>query len=588
MNNARNPWILTGLSAALVAAPMLYILSFLSFLHRIPNNDYWWLFAAFFPNGSGPDILNGLFTRSNEHIVILTNVVRLVNFLLTQGDNRGLFVIDFLIMLGILFFVIRIAVARSGFKGREILFIAPLLSLFIFSPAPAHNWILSMSGSAWFLANLFLASSTYVFIKGVESASFKHMLLAAALALCGALTYTTGIFILMAFVVFLVPYSLMFKKGIRFTVLFLLLAVATYLLWFGTYKTPASHPKPATDLTQLIRYVWIYMGNLFAAKHHFGAYRGLYGMAATLLLLSWAGLLLYRGIFKRDVELYLRSGPWLIFTAYGLLNMCATAVARYGLGLETAFATRYANITTLFWVGLIMAWLVFIKYRAGPVAVTFISLKTKRAWYALACVVVIPLLMIPMYLKGVTSVDRFRNEYSRGQELAKLSLQLGLPDTEILKKIWRWDAKWLVDQVPNMKKIKHVPFDSLHIPVYEYDKPIDPARTIALPEGSVGSEFHTARRLDNDTIRIQGWACVKGREDPWDYILMVNSELKMRGGALAGYHDERARAFLRRNDENRAGWEGFARLEPLEKELVAYGRMKDGALVKLATITISD
>ncbi|HMB01775.1 MAG TPA: hypothetical protein VKS21_12375 [Spirochaetota bacterium] len=72
---------LTKISALVLALlPPVYILSITGWLHTIPNNDYWhFFFTPVLGAQSLPDILQAFFTRSNEHLVVIPNIIFYLN-----------------------------------------------------------------------------------------------------------------------------------------------------------------------------------------------------------------------------------------------------------------------------------------------------------------------------------------------------------------------------------------------------------------------------------------------------------------------------------------------------------------------------
>ncbi|HMB01776.1 MAG TPA: hypothetical protein VKS21_12380, partial [Spirochaetota bacterium] len=69
--------------------------------------------------------------------------------------------------------------------------LAVLLSWFLFSPSSAHNWMLGMSGTAWFTANMFFLAALYFACRTLTARKpFLYFILLILCSLLGSVTYT--------------------------------------------------------------------------------------------------------------------------------------------------------------------------------------------------------------------------------------------------------------------------------------------------------------------------------------------------------------------------------------------------------------
>ncbi|GAK60679.1 hypothetical protein U27_00577 [Candidatus Vecturithrix granuli] len=196
--------------AILVSAlPILYIISFGFTLHQVPNNDYWGSFNGIFSSGG----MRGLFTKSNEHTVVIPHLFYYVNYLLTRGNNRGLFIWNILIVGGTLGFAINLLKQCSFLQKQEFYLAMPMCAIFLFAPSPADSWLLSMGGVMWFSANLFFFAALYSFMHYLQNSSLAMLVWSGCFALCSAFSYSSGIFTFLAIIAFLLLYVVFFKTG---------------------------------------------------------------------------------------------------------------------------------------------------------------------------------------------------------------------------------------------------------------------------------------------------------------------------------------------------------------------------------------
>ncbi|MEA3278841.1 MAG: hypothetical protein U9Q81_26820, partial [Pseudomonadota bacterium] len=279
----------------------------------------------------------------NEHFVVVTRLLYAANVLLTGGHNLGLTLFTWLAAAA------QAIILSMNLPGRDLsptvdrLYFPLVAGVFIFTPLSWHNWILGMSGTAWISTNLFVVSAiaSLTAAKTLRSAGWFRASL--GFALVATLTYSTGLavwpaLIIGAFVLRLGPNrigTLMLAGGF---------AILSYLF---LYQRPSDHPALETDLFRVVEYLLTLLGSTLTGDAAVAPAAGAFGLLLSIFLavrVLWSGSGDRRGV---SIALSLQT--------YSVVNALLAAIARSGFGADQAFASRYASLPSLFWLGLFAA-----------------------------------------------------------------------------------------------------------------------------------------------------------------------------------------------------------------------------------------
>lgn len=534
--------------------PVLWHLVLVPFIHSIPNNDYWGHFVI--PIVGSSDLgtfMRGFLSFSNEHLIIVSNILNYLNYLLTGGDNRGLYYINIVINLTSVVFLAKLIREGKFFIKKIRIWIILIVSLFFFSLAPAHNWILSMSGISWFTSNMFLIITLYFLFKFLNFGKPKYGLLLIFFSIIASITYSTGIMVYGVVAIFLVAYVFFFKKKWKFTLLYVLISGSFYLIWFKfLYNKPDIHPNLQLNLVYLVKYAVAYLGNPFT-KNKYVAFG--YGLVGLAMLLCITIFILFRTYKNRDKEFFVESFVWLLMPFFSVINSLATAVARSNFGVKTALSSRYINISLLFWLGLILA---------GTYILSKVEFSCDRLVKRLAVVIVIFAIIMPMYILGIKDyVFYFEKFSSTNEALMDLTFELEMNDENLTKKFFGLRDTYYLDGVDNLDT--HVPFKSSVVPGYEYnDKILDEDIT---DEARIDFDVNESYEIENS----EGWSKISGKMNTSGcagYVVLTDTNNEVIGAAIF----ERDR-FGRRMDNNGCcSWVGYLKLEKNDKIIRIYRR----------------
>ncbi len=292
----------------------------------------------------------------NGHRMLVPRLVALEALDLTGSLRALMWISVALAYLTFLCLLLQIRVDRAGRGVRASLVLAA--SLLLFSAIEFENWTMGFQ-IHWYLGVFASVASLLALTRWPGSG--PAIAAAIAGAAVGTFSSAHGLAVWPAGAIAI---GLLWKPGharVRAAVAWVAAAAAALTLFFHDYQSPpgqlsyvAQHPR------QMLSYVLTYVGNWamppmsvlgrlhvngVAARTDFAALTGTFALV-------WA-VVVYWPLFRcrRPDPLLLASAP---LAAYALGAAVLTAIGRLDLGVDEAFSNRYAMISTLFWVALLM------------------------------------------------------------------------------------------------------------------------------------------------------------------------------------------------------------------------------------------
>lgn len=508
MNKQFTSIIIKILVVVLLLTPLIYILSFYKGLHVLPNYDYWSMFSEMIRDGEINASIDNLIARSNEHIVVVPKLLYLINYYTVQGSNKGLFFFNILMVAVQLILCLRITRELEG-QYRYLGFIVS--SFLLFSPTAAHNWLLSMSGNAWFTANMLSLSifAIYAIQNYDKNVSLSNSFSTIFLILLAALTYSTGVYAALTIIMISIV-DLFYKihtgksKLIRIIITFISLLI--FLIWYLTYNTPSHHPELEYNTFIIYQYVFGYLGGIATTNLNTAFLIGGFGLLIFVLLCFYA--------FKvKFNHIPLRFG--FMICSYSIISALTSAVARSGFGLEYALSSRYASLSQLFWLGIVIMLLSYLQ-------------NNKNNYKLLVASVLCAGTILMIYTNGVLIINNFRDRFSE-QHLAALSLQIGAHDLNLIQRTITPAPDQLLTHIDNYKKIQHVPFaDNIHEQMFEnildfYE---------LYPYKDITANIIDINNLNDNSYKVKGSIIINERHIEISRIIFTKADGTIIGFAL--------------------------------------------------------
>lgn len=451
---------LFAMGMVLAAAAWLGLVAWLvAHVHTLPDNDYWYVIPKLVqPNGAIQ--WSVLMERMNEHLTVIPKLMYWLVVRFAHGSNRVLAWIAF-----------GMATAQAGLLWR----MAPsamrkepaaraALALFIvaasFPFSGAHNFMMGMSGVAWFSANLCAVAALLL-------ASGDRWLAASLVAFAGSFSYGTGLGIWPALLVM----AALRRTSWRGWCAILVPAMLALAFFAISHHTPGHHPHPEYNPLVVLEALCTLIGSAMAR-----------GEAA--MLLGCAGLVIgamatFHALEREEAR---ALSAWIALALYALANLGLMAVSRAGFGEGMLQSSRYASIPALFWLAVMVS--AYPSWRA-----------VGWRWSAL--------LVVALMAVGTTPViAHYRKAQLRKQVFAEAIVR-GMDATALHQA--PANITPFKQQYAYYRKLGHVPF-------HEKPTPVPQARVVA---DSTDTNLHGCleqiQRLDEQGVQLTGWAVHRHR-----------------------------------------------------------------------------
>ncbi|OLR95569.1 hypothetical protein BJP25_00300 [Actinokineospora bangkokensis] len=481
-------WLIELLALVPVAATLVDVLGgpHLQFL------DYWQVLL----NTSNPDGSlhpSGFFTLRNEHPLVLPALAYWLNVAVSHGDNRVLGCL--VVAIGVLTVVVlRAALPRSlPPVARAALVVGA--SALVFSPHGLHNFIRSMSGTAWLTANLLVICALLLARRGWWVPAWGVGLLAC-------LSYGTGfpVWVALAWLAW-VRREAVWKRVVPLVVL-----VGVGVAWKLLDRGPVPGGSPTSDPVQVLFTFFAAVGHLWTTDS-----AGVAVVAGVLVLAAYAVLLTTSAARAEELRV------WWALALHAVLACAMIGVARVDFGEAVGLSSRYTSQSVVMAVPLmvIAGWLLVRRSAANGPRVAVLAVAAGFLGFTL----------------GMPVAAALREE-SREVPLQAVALRAGL-------------GAAYPDRLPNpdelmdlLPKIGHYPFTedfTLGCGGPELGDRVDIAGARPLPAADPARKadpsgfMEEAQQLPGAT-RIRGWAT--GGADPIHCAAVVDGSGVVVGGGI--------------------------------------------------------
>lgn len=320
------PWLL----AAMPAAWMLTIVW--SDTH-LQYDDYWRILADTSTPSGGFD-LGSLLVFNNEHPVAVPNLLYWANIYLADGSNLWLGTLAVVLVFAQLVVLSRFIPAGDRRSWAAAAFIVAA-SILLFSRQGSWNFTRSMSGVAWFTANLCVLGAIVLRWRG-------RVWPAVALGLVASLSLTTGLLVWPV----LVLVGLLVDRRWRPDWRVVGIGAAVWIWYLLSFERASeggfgggdrSLPAPLEVVSQALATA----GSLFTWDFRVARLLGLVAVATGLGLGTWA-------LRRRSSD----STPWIGLFSFSLASLLLIAAGRLDLTFPLRNQGRYACLAALLWISI--------------------------------------------------------------------------------------------------------------------------------------------------------------------------------------------------------------------------------------------
>lgn len=466
-----------------------------------------------------------------------------LNIVITGGSNIGLSLAAWFFALIQMFFLIALLPRINWRSGLFVVLFPVVISVFTFTPSASLNWIFGFSGVFRTLSSLFVIASIYCLTHYVRDPHKLWIIGTIALALLATLTHSSAIVI---WPVCCVGFILI-RFRLRIALIFLGFSVAIFSAYFYYLEISNNIIQVFAQSHKIVLYAATWLGGVFTTKVEIALLAGACGLFVSLAIF-WS-------FISRDIgRIYLL--PWLLLHAYALGIAFISAIARFHRGLDQAISSRYAVLSALYWLSMIVI-LIFHVCR----------ISVKWQWYHTAPILIVIILMVSsMYHVGIRYARTLLYRASF-QPIAALSVQLGIPDWKALKLFITPSHHAFLELIPALEAHGCIPFNKENPFCDRLNKRIDSDSLIHIPQANAPGIFESLYRFTPDGVRGIGW--VYKANQKVKCIILLNQDNVIRGFAVPGLRRPDIANELGVLDKN-LGWVGYARVERGDRKLMAY------------------
>jgi hypothetical protein len=285
-----------------------------------------------------------LFSQHNESRSFFPRLLYLALYLPAGWDVRiGMAVTFALVCAGSvgLYRILRETDPSSG----AVLLVFAVMNFLLFSPRQYENFLHAVMIEAFAP----VCALIFALLINLSDRSLKAKTLAnSALAFVATYTFANGMLLwLLAF-----PLETTRARDSRTRIFwrmaFVLIAAASLVGYFISYRHPPLSPpfvSPFAQLPALLHFYLVWLGSLFSA--------GAPALCGAVVLLLFLGLALAAISQIRRTGAWRMHYPWLVLGCYTLISGCVVAVGRLGFSYSMAGDVRYTASTVFLYIAIV-------------------------------------------------------------------------------------------------------------------------------------------------------------------------------------------------------------------------------------------
>jgi hypothetical protein len=340
-------WLLCW--AALI--PFLYLSHFVfSYRVGVPAFDEWDLIPHIERLYEGRLTWGDLASQNFEHRLFFPRLIILACVCLSGWDRTWELTINLLLGAGIFLALMGLAArAARPLRIRGVAWIAPVISLIVFSPRHWENWMWGWQLQI-FLSLLAVICAFALLTRDRLESPLSEALSLGGAVLCGVVaTFSFGNGMLvwpLGLLALLLNPPGPARRRAGYLAVWGAAGLASAALYLYDWHPVSGHMSllaPVRHPDRFGLYVLAYLGSPIVFSHpHPAAVIGAAGLLASVYLF-WA-------VTRRHPAAVRRLSPFLLIYLYTLGSAVVTAGGRMGLGLQSALFSRYVILSSPFWV----------------------------------------------------------------------------------------------------------------------------------------------------------------------------------------------------------------------------------------------
>lgn len=485
----------------------------------IPFWDMWDGSLSFYMDLQGGN-REALVRPHNEHRIILSRLLFLLDFELFGGKSAFLITVNYLLvftMAGLFWNILYNLHADKISRPASMVFSVFITALlFFWTQHENFTWGFQ---SQFLLSPLLMLASLMALSRDQGTNSNRTVFIIACLMgvlNCG--TMANGLLTLPA--LFVAGWLL--RLPVLKLAIIATLAVAMFALYFSGPVMSASEGSPSQligNLPKILVYWFCYLGSPLYEPLGGGLIAGAMAGAAGMALVGLYALTAIHGLAGKDHD---RTKIVLfVFIGFILHTGILTAIGRVDLGLPSAVSSRYTTPALLAWASLLCLY--------SPLILRQFENKSPHRIAALSMTAALTLGMLS-YQTAALKVDR---ERAFAQRIAMLALELGINDRLFISSVYPAPERALAiarrASDRNLSSFGIAPFRDLGIRMGQTS--VATSQT-GLCQGRI--EDATALEEAPGFLRIRGWILEDSARPNTELITFQNDRSLISGFALTG------------------------------------------------------
>jgi hypothetical protein len=486
------------LAVAIVIASVTHVLLLWIGVRRsfsgVPFWDEWDSRYRFYTNFL-QDPLNSLLEQHNEHRIVLTKLLFLLDFWIFDGAAAPLIVLNLILSVAISTLVCRLLIQYMKTKNNTSLtwIICPLVFALNSSWLQQGNFTWAFQSQYFLVVILPLVLFNHVIRGWVITPKRSHVFLVFLLAILSSWTISGGILAIPVLIIISILNGRPKKEIFLLFVTFMSISLL-YLFNFKVSKNRYETLFEGYDtLKSVVNFFFTYLSSPLIETFGFS-----YPVSIIIFLVVWGSalLILYRSRKPNNLA-NVPSNVLLVQLLFILGLASVTSLGRFQFGIEQATVAMYKTPSIVGWVISLSVLLIAIHGK----------LKTLKQFVPLL-VLGILLASLPLQQRAVVDFSQWVNSF----KLSAVALKLGVQDIEQLELIY-YDYAQLIDYSMPFVGDEFAPFSSIGFSREEFSKrkiSLSPIEKICV--GNIDSQ----KAIDSSYLKLSGW--ISGPQD-FDKVL---------------------------------------------------------------------
>jgi hypothetical protein len=466
------------------------------------------------------DPIRELFAQHNEHRIVLSRLLFLIDYHLFGGTSAFLVICNYVFAAAIWVVFARCLLSLNVHEpGQDRWVLVAILGAWLFLWAQKVNFTWAFQ-SQFFLAQLipllaFLSLSRAAFRPQVLSRWFMGALILGGLS---PFTMANG---LIVFPIMILGAVLMRMSRIQIGILVVCASVAISL-YLSDYRAPAAHGSVLETLAAqpvtVLHYTFTYLGNpgvYIAGSSSVVRYASTF---AGLCLAAITLVLTIQSVWRRHASPV--SFGLLLFIIFVGAGAFTTAAGRVSFGIESAFSSRYTTPVLMAWAALFCI--------ASPHLLRWHHTGTRTPFLTFGATIVALCLLMVSQARALAPMHPLNHQ----KEVAALALGMGIGDDTLVALVH-----------PNTDRAMAIAQAAARENLGIYGKPalknaresIDQNLTTSSQRSCAGDlEFYEIIDDEPGYVRIYGWQFRSKTKSQSARLYIVDADAQIVGVALRG------------------------------------------------------